>query len=299
MVKHFSRAEAAKILDTSVGRLRYWDSIGLARPSLREGGRAYYDFQDLICLKTAQGMIDKGVSTAKAQACVATLRKRLPLFDGQLNCKRIYVFGTRIIISHKNRLIDSHSGQLQLKFDIDDFEAEVRNRIGEKETPKTAEEWFQDGMRLQGRPGQEEEALRHFRKAVRLDPNLADAYVAMGVVHHREKRHIDAQRCFRLAIRTTPYHARACFHLAAVLDELNCTEEAIQWYERSLEADPFHPDAYFKLAEAVEKQGLLDRAARHWRAYLTLDSASPKAHLARRRIRSLQAEVLEAAGPVG
>ncbi len=290
MVKHFSRAQAAQILDTTVGRLRYWDSIGLAKPSLHEGGKAFYDFQDLICLKTAQGMVDKGVSATKTRASVATLRKRIPLFDGQLNSKRIYVFGTRVIISHKNRLIDSASGQLHLKFDIDEFEAEVRERLGEKETQMTAEEWFQEGARLESVGGREEESLHHFKEAVKLDPAYADAYVEMGIVHHRLKRYIDAQRCFRLAIRRNPYHAKASFHLATVLDELNCTEEAIQWYERSLEADPFFPEAYFKLAGAVEKQGLFERAARHWKAYLTLDSGSPKAHLARKRIRALQTQ---------
>ncbi len=288
MVKHFSRAQAAKILDTTVGRLRYWDSIGLVKPSLREGGKAFYDFQDLICLKTAQGMVDRGLPPTKTRASVAALRKRLPLFDGQLASKRIYVFGARIIISHKNRLIDSACGQLHLKFDVDEFESEVRRRVGGKQTRMTAQEWFDEGFRLETEVGREEESLHHFKEAVKLDPAYADAYVEMGILHHRLKRYIDAQRCFRLALRRNPYHAKASFHLASVLDELNCTEEAIQWYERSLEADPFFPDAYFKLAGAVEKHGLLDRAARHWKAYLTLDSGGPKAHLARKRLRALQ-----------
>ncbi len=296
MVKHFSRAEAAKLLGIGLGRLRYWDRIGLVRPSLRESGRAYYDFQDLICLKTALGLVNQGVAARKIRTSVASLREKIPGFDGQLSSKRIYIFGNRVIISHKNRLIDSRSGQLHLKFDVDEFASEVYATPECAQVAKSAEEWFLEGQRLDAETGPEAQtaALRAYKEAVKLDASHADAYVNMGAIYYGQRKFIDAQRCFRLAIRQRPYHAKACFNLGNVLDELNCTEEAIRWYERSLEADPEFPDAYFNLAAAAEKLGLWDRAVRHWKAYLTFDSESPHAHTARKRIHALEAQLTAA-----
>lgn len=296
MLKHFSRAEVEKILGIRIGRLRYWDRIGLVKPSLRVGGRPFYDFQDLICLKTAQGLVKKGLPARRVKASVDSLKKRIPEFDGQLSSKRIYVFGSRVLVSHKKRLIDSHSGQLYLKFDLDEFASEVSSGVENIQVERTAGQWFQEGLRLEANEAGRDEALLAYREAVKLDPAFADAYVNMGAIHYARRDFIDAQRCFRLAIRRKPYHAKACFNLANVLDELNCTEESIRWYERALEAEPNFADAYYNLAAAAEKLGLLDRAVRHWKAYLKFDSQSPHAGIARKRIKVLEAELAFKAG---
>lgn len=291
MLQHFTRAEAAKLLGATERRLRYWSEIGLIEPSIREKGRVYYDFQDLICLKTALGLIEKGLPAHKIKKAIAALTERIPEFDGQLHSKRIYVFGNRVIISHKSRLIDTHSGQLLLKFDVDSFSVELSDSMDRFETGKTAEEWFREGLRYDSTPDTYDLALHAYEEAVKLNPVLANAYVNMGRIFYNQKKFVEAQRSFRLALQRDPYHAKASFNLGNVLDELNCTEEAIQWYERAVEADPKFPDVYYNLAAASEKLGLLDKAIRHWKAYLKLDSTSRHAQFARRRIHLLESEL--------
>ncbi len=289
MLHHYSRAEAAEILDIKPSRLRYWERIGLVQPSLREGRASFYDFKDLICLKTAQGLVAKGLAASRIKENIRGLREKFPQFEGKLTSKRIYVFGDRVIVSHRRRLIHSHSGRLYFKFDVDDFSEEVNSwrRHAEVEE-KTAQEWFAEGRQLEGRPETRGRAVQAYQEAVKLEPRLAEAYVRMGALYHEQNKLIDAQRCFRIALRRNPYHSRACFELGNVLDEVNCSEEAVRCYEKAVEIDPEFSDAYFNLAATAEKLGLLDRAVRCWRAYLRFEPQSRHAPLARQRIKLLE-----------
>ncbi len=292
MLTQFSRSEAARVLNVKEGRLRYWDRIGLVKPSLREKGKCYYDFQDLICLRTAQGLVDEGLSASRIKQSIVQLKAKFPGFENRLSSKRIYVFGNRVIISHKNRLIDSHSGQLLFKFDVDDLAGHIDSTVEKLETrPRSAEEWFQRGLSQDSDPATYDDAIHSYKQAVKLSPSLAGAYVNMGTVYYKQKRFVDAQRCFRLAIQREPYHSKAAFNLGNVLDELNCTEEAVQWYERAMEADPTFPDVYFNLAAANEKLGNWETALRYWKAYLQCDEKSPHGKIVRKRIKLLEAEL--------
>ncbi len=293
MLKYFSPNEVSKILGLTPGRLAYWNRINLVRPSVRERGKCFYDFRDLICLKTAQGLVNKGLSALKVKKSIESLRKRIPDLDDQLNNKRIYVFGNRVIISHRNRLIDTHSGQLFFRFDVDDLAAEIES-LGEiEDQAKTAEDWFEEGLKYDSDQHSFDQAIQAYREAVKLNPNYADAYVNMGTVYYHLSKFVDAERCFRLALSRDPYHSRAYFNLGNVLDEFNCLEEALHCYERSLEADPYFPDAYYNLARACEKTGSWDRAVKYWRTYLTFDSISKHAEFARKRVKLLQSQLVQ------
>lgn len=291
MLQHFSQKEASRLLDIPPARLRYWSRIDLVKPSLTENRTGYYNFRDLICLHTASALVRKGIPARKVKANIHSLRSKFPEFDEQLAHKRIYVMGSRVILSHKNRLIDSYSGQLLLKLDIDDFKQMVIESRKASEEPKSAGQWFREGLRAEASAEGLEPAQHAYRQAIRKDPQFADAFVNLGRTYFLQRKFIDAQRYFRQALRKNPYHAKAAFNLANVLDELGCTEEAAQWYERALEAQPDFADAYFNLARVTEKLGDWDKASRYWRAYLQFDSESEHARIARRRMHLIQGQL--------
>lgn len=287
MQDHFGRSEAAELLGITPARLRYWERINLIRPSLKDKRRSYYDFHDLLCLKTAQELIGKGLSPRQIRADIESLRERLNAFEGRLGSKRIYVFSNRILISDRRRLIATHTGDLLFKFDVNEFRRMLSDRSPRKES-RSAEQWLEEGVSLEADGRNLERALDAYRQAVKRNPRLVEAYVRMGSLHYSQGKLIDAQRCFRNALRSNPYHAPACFRLANVLDDLNCTEESLRWYERAVEVEPEFSDAYFNLAAAAEKLGLLDRAVRAWRAYLRFEPTGPQASQVRRRIAELE-----------
>ena len=290
MLQNFSRREVSKILSIKTGRLQYWDRIGLVKPSFRKKGNSYYTFQDLICLKTAGALVGKGLPARKIKLSIDSLRKRIPESDDHLNSKRIHVFGNRIIISHRNQLIDTQSGQLFFRFDVDDFAADIRRKVSSFEPHRDAEDWFQEGLRCDGSKETYEQALHAYRQVLKLDPSFADAYVNMGTIYYNEGRFADAEHCYRLALAQDPDHAEAYFNLGNAMDELDRTQEAVKCYERALELNPNYPDAHFNLASACEKLELWERAIKHWKRYLAFDQQSRYAAAARRRIKFLKSQ---------
>lgn len=291
MLNCFSTNDVSSILGIKAGRLRYWDRIGLVKPTSHIKGRHYYDFHDLICLKTAQGLISQGLQATKMKQSVDALRRKFPELEDHWAGKRIYVFGSRAIISHKDRLFDTQSGQLVFKFDIDDFAEDIANRVKDFHSHKTAEDWFREGLRYDSSEQSYALALHAYQEALKLDPNLGDAYVNMGNVYYYQKRFDDAQRCYRLALARDPDNAKAYFNLGNTLDELGCTKEAVGHYRKSLDSDPNFPDVYYNLAAACEKLEWWDEAFQYWKRYLDFDFLSEHADYARKRIKLLQSNL--------
>ncbi len=291
MLSCFSTRDASNILGIKTGRLRYWKRIGLVTPSNFRKGRRCYGFQDLICLKTAQGLVAQGLQATQMRNGVESLKKKFPGFDNYLANKRVYVFGSHAIIRHKDRFIEPQSGQLLFEFDLDDFAKEVEHRIKRFESEKTAEGWFQEGLRYDSSKDTYPLALEAYQKAVELDPNSGDAYVNMGNIYYRQELFVDAERCYRLAITCDPDHAKAYYNLGNTLDELHCTQEAGDCFQKSLEKDPNFSDAHYNLAATCEKLTLWEAACTHWKGYLNLDPVGKHADFARKRIKLLQSNL--------
>ena len=291
MLNCFSTRDASNILGIKTGRLRYWKRIGLVTPSNLKKGRRCYGFQDLICLKTAQGLVAQGLQATQIRNGVESLKKKFPGFDNYLAHKRVYVFGSHAIIRHKDRFIEPQSGQLLLEFDLDDFAEEVEHRIKHFESEKTAEDWFQKGLRYDSSKETYPLALEGYQKAVELDPNFGDAYVNMENIYYLQELFVDAERCYRLAIACDPDHAKAYFNLGNTLDALHCTQEAEDCFQKSLEKDPNFPDAHYNLAATCEKLTLWDAAFTHWKSYLNLAPVGKHADFARKRIKVLQSNL--------
>ena len=131
MLSCFSTRDASNILGIKTGRLRYWKRIGLVTPSNLKKGRRCYGFQDLICLKTAQGLVAQGLQATQMRNGVESLKKKFPGFDNYLANKRVYVFGSHAIIRHKDRFIEPQSGQLLFEFDLDDFAEELDTQLAD------------------------------------------------------------------------------------------------------------------------------------------------------------------------
>lgn len=291
MLNYFSTRDASNILGIKTGRLRYWKRIGLVTPSNLRKGRPCYGFQDLICLKTAQGLVAQGLQATQMRNGVESLKRKFPGFDNYLANKRVYVFGSHAIIRHKDGFIEPQSGQLLFEFDLDDFAEEVEHRIKPFESKKTAEGWFQEGLRYDSSKETYPFALEAYQKAVELDPNFGDAYVNLGNIYYRQELFVDAERCYRLAITCDPDHAKAYYNLGNTLDELHCTQEAGDCFQKSLEKDPNFSDAQYNLAATCEKLTLWDAACTHWKSYLNLDPVGKHADFARKRIKLLQSNL--------
>ena len=287
MLRYFSEKEVSHILGIKPSRLKYWKQIGLVAPSLRQGA-PYYDFQDLIYLKTTQGLISRGLPATSLKQSLDSLKRKIPDVDRNLNSQRVYAFGNRVLVRHRNQLMDSRSGQMVFEFDVGNLAVSASERVVNFSSSKTAEEWFGEGLRYDLPNGSFSLALGAYESAIQVDPNYVDAYVNIGTLYYDQKKFEKAQRYYRQAIARDPHHTKAYFNLGNVLDELGCTDKAIELYEKAIEVDPTFWDAYFNLAAACQKLGTQDKAIKYWIAYLELAPNSEHADFARRRLKFLR-----------
>src|ERR1043165_654813 len=63
----YTFAGVAKILEISESKLRYWSQGGFVGPSVRRGGKQLFNFQDLVSVKAAKELADRGFKTAEVR----------------------------------------------------------------------------------------------------------------------------------------------------------------------------------------------------------------------------------------
>jgi TolB-like protein/Tfp pilus assembly protein PilF len=81
-------------------------------------------------------------------------------------------------------------------------------------------------------------AISAARKALELDPDLADAHALLGEMHHLQWQWAEAQAEYKRALELNPNDAAAHLGLANWLLCQGRTEEALVWSRRARELDP-------------------------------------------------------------
>jgi len=70
----YTFAAVAKILEIPETKLRYWAQVGFVGPSVRESGKMLFSFQDLIGVKAAKELVDRGFAVAEIRKALDRVR---------------------------------------------------------------------------------------------------------------------------------------------------------------------------------------------------------------------------------
>ncbi len=100
--------------------------------------------------------------------------------------------------------------------------------------------------------GKLNEALMHYKEAIRIQPAFADAYSNMGNTLKEMHDIQGALQCYTRAIQINPAFADAHSNLASVHKDSGNIPEAIQSYRTALKLKPNFPDAYCNLAHCLQ-----------------------------------------------
>lgn len=112
----------------------------------------------------------------------------------------------------------------------------------------------------QAQEGDFEAAIDHLERALELDPEVAEARPALGVIRLRRGELEPAQHAFEEELERRPGDVRTRFHLATVLDLRDRPQAALAELRRVLALDPAHADARYLLGKILLAAGEADEA---------------------------------------
>jgi len=277
---------AARILALPESKLRYWSQSGFVGPSLRRGGRQVYSFQDLVSVRAAKELVDRGFQPAQIRKALDHVRAKLPAVDRPLDKLRVAWDGNALALVDDGVTFEV-SGQRCFDFGLSDLAARASEVLAlagvsaaaeapPAERPRGAYDWFAAGVDKET-AGELASAADCYRKALNADPGLAAAHSNLGGVAFRQGDMSLARIEFEAALALDPDQPEARYNLAALLYQQGEVERAAAELRRVVQQDPWFADAHYNLATTLEKLGGKRQAAEHLRRFLDLEAQKPEA----------------------
>lgn len=134
----FTAEQASRFTNCTAHQLRYWDRIGLVKPTVqatggRPGVRRLYSFRDLVSLKVIRSLLDGGMSLQRVRRAYDYLRKRAGL-EEHLSEVKLVTDGKSIfkICRNDGEVLDAlKEGQMAFFLAIDDIARSIDGKVAE------------------------------------------------------------------------------------------------------------------------------------------------------------------------
>jgi tetratricopeptide (TPR) repeat protein len=282
----FSAEDVQRIVGLTAKQLDYWDRLRLVSPRKEQGNR-FYDFRDLIGLRTVKQLVEEGVPASRLRRALAALREKLSHPRAPLAELRVFSDGKDILVERGGARLEPLSGQFALNFETSELDQKVR--VMTKRGPD-ADAWLATALEYEAEGKTRAEAIDAYDRALCVDPRKPEALINCGTLCYEDGNLRKAAEYFRRALEVDPENALAHFNLGSVLEETGRPEAAREHLRHAVRLDPDYPDAHYNLAFVCEKLGAYAEAQRHWQAYITLDPSSPWCGYARQRLAGAKAK---------
>jgi tetratricopeptide (TPR) repeat protein len=287
MIPSYTTDDVLRILHLSVKRFRACLRAA-AYPSLRTSRQPTFSFQDLLMIRTANGLLQAGIPVGRIRKVLTSLKRQLP-DDQALSHVRIYADGRRVVVWDATGQWQPDSGQFLLDFDAEEVKrpAKVKTFLGQRHVSRTrltAQQWYERALELE--QDSPEEACHAYEEAVHIDPTFADAHLNLGLLYHIGNQLDRAEGCYRRAIASRPDEALGYFNLAGLLSQKGDRPGAIAAYTQAVERQPNLTEAHDQLALLYDAEGNTTMAFRHGSAsYQLKKSHARRVHLSHKRPR--------------
>jgi len=276
----FSTEDVQRIVGLTAKQLDYWDRLRLVSPRKEQGNR-FYDFRDLIGLRTVKQLVEEGVPASRLRRALAALREKLSHAQAPLAELRVFSDGKDILVERGGARLEPLSGQFALNFETRELGEKVRVMAG-----PDADDWLATALEYEADGKTRAEAIDAYDRALCVDPRKPEALINCGTLCYEDGNLRKAAEYFRRALEVDPENALAHFNLGSVLEETGRPEAAREHLRHAVRLQPDYPDAHYNLAFVCEKLGAYAEAQRHWQAFITLDPLSPWCGYARQRLAS-------------
>ena len=143
-----------------------------------------------------------------------------------------------------------------------DSDARIRVALGEV--------WVEEGV--------PQEALKAFRRAAELDPEMASAYVNIGKVYLDHSGHVEAIAALQRAVEIDMENVEAWEYLAKAFGKSSKREQAAEALNRAIELAPERSEPYHNLGMIQQQQGAWREAERLYGEALKRDPAQSQSY---------------------
>ena len=134
----FTAHQASRFTGCTPRQLRYWDQIGLVRPTLQQtGGRPgvprLYAFRDLVALRVVKSLLDGGLSLQRVRRAWEFLNRKAGL-DRHLSEVKLVTDGRSVfrVVRREGEVLDAlRQGQMAFFVAIDEVTRQVANEVEE------------------------------------------------------------------------------------------------------------------------------------------------------------------------
>jgi len=277
--EQYTRTDIQRILNVTDKQLKQWEEFQFVEP-LAPAKKDFYDFRDLIALRTAKQLIEKGISPSRLRHSLEALRKKLSEVKSPLTELRIVSNGKDLIVEGASGgQLEPISGQFLLNFATRELVENVRMM-----PERNADSWFRQALEFDADPATRKQAIEAYDRVLLLKPSHIDALLNRGTLAFEDAQLEAARDYFARAVDLEPQNSVARFNLGSTLDDLGLLQEARQHLRLAVRLDPQNSDARYTLATVCDKLGSTDEAREHWLVYLRLEPASPGSDYARERL---------------
>lgn len=136
MDQSFTAEQACRLTNCTHHQLRYWDRVGLVKPSIQKSGgrpgvRRLYSFRDLVALRVVRSLLDNGMSLQRVRRAWDYLRREGQM-DNHLSEVKLVTDGQTIfrVSSDDGEILDAlREGQLSFFVAIDQIAREVEEDV--------------------------------------------------------------------------------------------------------------------------------------------------------------------------
>jgi tetratricopeptide (TPR) repeat protein len=260
----YSFRDVERLLGLSRPVVQGFVDAGFVAPARGERNEIRFSFQDLILLKTAQGLATVKVPPRRIKQALAKLRAELPE-SVPLSGVRISAIGARVVVQQGASQWQADSGQYLL--DLESTRSSEVEALPQPVAPgdDSAEHWFVRAGELEAvDPAGAETA---YRNAIARRRDFLAAYVNLGCMLQASGKPLPAERTYREAIEVLPGEPLLHFNLGTALEDLRRNAEAARAYAAAIALDAAFADAHYNLARLCEAQGHAQDAIRHLASY--------------------------------
>lgn len=139
----FTAEQACRLTNCTHHQLRYWDRVGLVKPSVQKSGgrpgvRRLYSFRDLVALRVVRSLLDNGMSLQRVRRAWDYLRREGGM-ENHLSDVKLVTDGQTIfrVSSDEGEILDAlREGQLSFFVAIDQIAREVEEDVTRFELDK-------------------------------------------------------------------------------------------------------------------------------------------------------------------